>query len=451
VAARSSARSGELAFRVDPRTRRAEPLEAVDLAALGFWERRDLQAWIIEQPEIIEPDLLLIATEFDRWQAQDQIVADRLDVLFLDSDGCLLVAELKRGEAPDTTELQALKYAAFCSQLTVNEVVEEYARTHGVDNEQALSEIRDHAPALLDRELGPVRIRLVAESFRPSVTHVVMWLRDHDIDVGCVQVTARRHPDGSALVTARRLLPPPAAEDYLVQRRQREAKEIEREATTRSRNSVTILLEAAALEPGTRLQLKVSRLGDAEEAVRAAMEEDPRFGEAEWTGLSLNQAVRWRRDGGLYACTPLVLKLLEEVGHPSRAIAGPQCWATEDGQSLAELAAEIEPQRDPSSRAPAAPGLRELVDAGVIAPGTRVRPKRDDLAGEGVIQGDGTIEIDGESFSPTAASGRVGGYGSGWDYWAVETASGSLKTLATIRREFAQQLETEERQRGPLA
>ena len=102
----------------------------MDLASFGFWERRDLQAWIIDQPEVIGPDLLLVATEFDRWQAQDQVVADRLDILFVDSDGSLVVAELKRGEAPDTTELQALKYAAFCSQLTVNEVVEEYARTH---------------------------------------------------------------------------------------------------------------------------------------------------------------------------------------------------------------------------------------------------------------------------------------------------------------------------------
>ena len=315
---RSSARNGEFVFRVDPQTREAEPLEAVDLASFGFWERRDLQAWIVDQPEIIEPDLLLIATEFDRWQVRDQIVADRLDVLFLDSDGCLLVAELKRGEAPDTTELQALKYAAFCSQLTVNEVVEEYSRTHNVDREQALSEIRDHAPALLDRELGPVRIRLVAESFRPSVTHVVMWLREHDIDVGCVQVTTRRHPDGTALITARRLLPPPAAEDYLVRRRQREAEESEREATTRSRNSVTILLEAAALDPGTPLRLKLSRLGDAEAAVRAAIEQDPRFGEAEWTGLSLNQALRWRRDGGLYASPRSCLSFLEDVGHPQK-------------------------------------------------------------------------------------------------------------------------------------
>ena len=114
------------------------------------------------------------------------------------------------------------------------------------------------------------------------------------------------------------------------------------------------------------------------------------------------------------------------------------------------LAAEIEPQRDPASGASAAPGLRELLAAGVISPGTRVRPTRDDLPGLGMIQADGTIEVDGESFSPTAASGRVGGYGSGWDYWASETPSGGLKTLATIRREFGQQLEKEEHQSGSL-
>ena len=412
------------------------------MASFGFWERRDLQAWIIEQPEIVETDLLLITSEFDRWQSQEQIVADRLDVLFLDSDGSLLVAELKRGEAPDTTELQALKYAAFCSQLTVKEVVEEYMRTHSVEQEQALADIRDHAPALRDRELGPVRIRLLAEHFRPSVTHVVMWLRDHDIDIGCTEVTARRNPDGSALITSRRLLPPPAAEDYLVKRRQRETEEIRREVSTRSRNSVTILLEAGAVVPDTLLRLKLSRLGeDAQAALAAAIGREPAFAEAEWTGLSLNQAVRWRRDGTLYACTTLVLKLLEEVGHPRRSIAGPQCWVTPDGRSLAELAAEIEPQRQSSGSSMI--GLRDLIEAGRIAPGARVRPKRHGLPGEGVIQSDGTIGIDGKSFSPTAASNYVGGYGSGWDFWAIDTDSGTPQTLADIRRQLDQQQEPE--------
>ena len=45
----------------------------------------------------------------DQWELRAQRVEDRLDVLFLDSDGAPVVAELKRGEAPDTVDLQALK------------------------------------------------------------------------------------------------------------------------------------------------------------------------------------------------------------------------------------------------------------------------------------------------------------------------------------------------------
>ncbi len=86
---------------------------------------------------MIGPDLLLITTEFDRWELRQQKVADRLDVLCIDSDGRLLVAELKRGEAVDTTELQALKYAAYCSTLTTAEVVEEYSRYQNVSHEDA--------------------------------------------------------------------------------------------------------------------------------------------------------------------------------------------------------------------------------------------------------------------------------------------------------------------------
>jgi hypothetical protein len=72
------------------------------------------------------------------------------------------------------------------------------------------------------------------------------------------------------------------------------------------------------------------------------------IGEAEWTGLSLNQALRWRRDGQLYACSPLITRILGEVGFPRRSVAGPQFWVTEDGHSLAALAFEIEPRRGDS-------------------------------------------------------------------------------------------------------
>ncbi len=149
-------------------------MPATTLKDIGFKERSDLQQWIEEYPEIVERDLLVVTTEFNQWELRAQRVEDRLDVLFLDSDGAPMVAELKRGEAPDTVDLQALKYAAYCSQLTVEDLVEAYARHYELSKEGARAEVFDHAPSLQHSELRPVRVRLVAETFGPSVTTTVL-------------------------------------------------------------------------------------------------------------------------------------------------------------------------------------------------------------------------------------------------------------------------------------
>lgn len=339
-------RPDEVVFSVDPDTREAVPLAESDLESFGIWERRDLQRWIVDHPEIIEPDLLVVTTEFDRWQGGDKRVRDRLDVLFLDSDGALLVAELKRGEAPETTDLQAMKYASYCAQMTVEEVVEEYGRTARVPLDDARSAVLDHAPALATRELGRIRICLVAERFGPSVTNMVMWLREYEIDVSCVEVRARQGHDGRAVIAARQLLPPPAAEDYLVKRRRREAEEETREATTRRRNSVTILLEADALEAGQLLHMRTDYFReDIRTKVESVMASDHRVGEAEWTGISLRQALRWKRDDEVYSCSGLIESLLAELGFPEVSVAGPEYWMIDPEKSLFDRSVEIEPSR----------------------------------------------------------------------------------------------------------
>ena len=69
-------------------------------------------------PEILGDDVRIVTFEFGTWQAQQHPKADRLDLLGLDGDGRLVVAELKRNHAPDSIDLQAIKYAAFASRFT---------------------------------------------------------------------------------------------------------------------------------------------------------------------------------------------------------------------------------------------------------------------------------------------------------------------------------------------
>ena len=118
--------------------------------------------------EIIEPGLLLITSEFDDWESRQLRVSDRLDLLFLDSTGAPLIAELKRDKATETVDLQALKYAAFCSTLTVDGLVDQYASFHSVTPEEARSTIVKHAPPLVEGEPSNVRIRLVAGGLDPA-------------------------------------------------------------------------------------------------------------------------------------------------------------------------------------------------------------------------------------------------------------------------------------------
>lgn len=329
----------------------AKRLKEVSLEEIGMRERQDLQRWISEYPEIVGPDLLLVTSEFDRWEHGTARVRDRLDVLFLDSSASLLVAELKRGEAPDTVDLQALKYASYCAQLTLGDVVADHARFHRTDEAKAREDLIEHAPSLEEGGLGPVKVRLVAEAFRPSVTSTVLWLRDYDLDIGCVEVSAHLLPDGNAVVSSRQLLPLPLAEDYLVRRRRREREEEHREASARGPNAVGQLLNTNAVEPGTELSLRLSAFTlEERDVVEAALHQDPKIGSAQWTGFSPLKALRWRKDGAEYSATRLILEILREQGLQRRSVPGPRYWELPTGESLAELAASPLPPLDEPNR-----------------------------------------------------------------------------------------------------
>ena len=56
----------EVSFSVDLGTGEVEPLAEMTLESAGLRERDDLQQWVSEHPEIVEPGLLLVTTEFDR-------------------------------------------------------------------------------------------------------------------------------------------------------------------------------------------------------------------------------------------------------------------------------------------------------------------------------------------------------------------------------------------------
>lgn len=332
----------EITLQIVLSTGEATVLPEVTLADAGLRERDDLQRWVLTHPELVGPNLLLITSEFDRWELRERRVPDRLDVLFLDDSGALVVAELKRDRAVDSVDLQALKYAAYCSQLTVDAVVEELSRARTIGLEEARALVLTHAPVLDEGELAPIKIRLVAGSFGPAVTSVVLWLRDFEIDIGCIELTARRLNDDNVTLTARQLLPLPEAEDYFVRRRRRERQEEARRERTRGARSIEVLADAGLLESGTQLRLGLETLTvRQQEVVEPLVDAEPEVAHAAWTGEVVARCLKWAYDDEVYSATGLTKAVLELAGMEAAAIAGPDHWLLPDGRSMYRAALEV--------------------------------------------------------------------------------------------------------------
>lgn len=203
--------SDELVFTVSGAT--ATRVGGVSIESLGLTERAHLQEWVIAHPDIIGQSVLVVAFEFDRWSSSTGVnPRDRLDVLGLDQDGRLVLAELKRGRAPDTVELQAIKYAAMVSRFSEDSLADLHAefleRTQQLKltNVEALEKLQAHVLAGLspDLLLRP-RIVLLAEDFSPIVTSSVVWLNEQGVDISLRRYQAYRTTSGETMITVSQL------------------------------------------------------------------------------------------------------------------------------------------------------------------------------------------------------------------------------------------------------
>lgn len=87
-------------------------------------EREDLQRLLRTQIQVLDPDLYVLAEEFDYWEDSSR----RIDLLAIDSDAQLVVIELKRTEDGGHMELQAIRYAAMVSAMTWEQAVEAHRK-----------------------------------------------------------------------------------------------------------------------------------------------------------------------------------------------------------------------------------------------------------------------------------------------------------------------------------
>lgn len=266
-------------------------------------------------------------------------------MLGLGADGRLVVAELKRDRAPDTVEMQAIKYAAIASRFTEDTLAEQHARFLSrdgavVDQDTARQQLIEHAGDLDPEQLRRPRIVLVAGSFPPVVTATVVWLSEMGVDLALQRVQAYRVFDDQTVVTVSQLFPVADVEEFTVspQRQQLQAVE-ERRRTTREKSTVLRLVAAGSIPDGTLLTLRPTT--EVTPEVRAAIEawvnQDPRRGRARWYN-DRRQPLGWEYDGGRYRPTEIVRRILADAAGVQRSPRGPSWWVLEDGRDLPTVA-----------------------------------------------------------------------------------------------------------------
>jgi hypothetical protein len=87
---------------------------------------------------------------------------------------------------------------------------------------------------------------------------------------------------------------------------------------------------------------------------------------------------------------------------------------------------------DEESAAPTAAlgvGLRDLIAAGLIGPGTALMPTKEDFDAVAEVNADGTITLDGEVYDTPSGAGRAAaGYAvNGWYFWVADTPEGAQR------------------------
>jgi len=206
-------------YRLDRASGRIAPCDETDFRSQGLFERQDIEKWVEACPEVLGEELLILTAEYDKFDK----TSERLDLLGLDHDGNLVVVELKRDDSGKNVDLQALKYAAYCSTLRLDDVVELHSdySAKRTKREMTRDQAREHILGFITNEefeefSERPRIILVSRQFRPEVTASVLWLRQFGLDISCVRLLPYDMGDGNIAFESHVLIPLPEARDFVI-------------------------------------------------------------------------------------------------------------------------------------------------------------------------------------------------------------------------------------------
>jgi hypothetical protein len=211
-------------FIYDKKTDQVSTPQQTNFSSHLILERQHIEKWIENNPDILGEDLLVLTTEYDKFDKTNE----RLDLLAMDPDGNLVVIELKRDDSGKNVDMQAIKYASYCSTLTLDDVIQihkDYLEKQGdIKNFDEVRKIimsfikLDDFEQINDRP----RIIIVSNNFRPEITASVMWLNKFGLNIKCVRLIPYEIDNETIGLEAVTIIPLPEAEEFIIRAERKE-------------------------------------------------------------------------------------------------------------------------------------------------------------------------------------------------------------------------------------
>jgi hypothetical protein len=185
-------------------------LEEIQASVLDREER--IEKWITRDVGVLQPDnsgLLVIG---------QQVVTDfgkEIDLLCIDSNGDIVIVELKRDKTPREVTSQALDYASWVKNLGVDKITDiaenylpkgksfkdSFEDAFGVDFPEVINE--DHS------------INIVASEIDPSTERIIRYLSEKGVNINFIRFQMFRSSDGRELLIRTFTVPPDEAEQNI--------------------------------------------------------------------------------------------------------------------------------------------------------------------------------------------------------------------------------------------
>lgn len=317
-----------------------EKIDSSSFNELNIWERQHIQEWIRQAPEILGEELLVVSIEFDRFVNSH----DRLDVLAIDRQGNIVVIELKRDAYAGYAELQAIRYAAMVSSMTIENLLPYYVRyqkkylnKEDVTNEDSRTKIEEFVNQESFEELSnKPRIILCSENFSQEVTTTVLWLNQCGLDISCVRITPHRIGNQVVIVPSK-IIPIQEAKQYLIEIQKKEDQQ-EKKTGYRQR-TMRILIENKLLKEGDKIFLKYAL------PRFMTFEKENLIYSATITGkLGQSNSIRWDFDNNEYAISALTWMIFKDNNPDKKdpgGVNGNWHWVNEKGVNLWQMAEEF--------------------------------------------------------------------------------------------------------------